>query len=122
MGTVLPWAAGGLWAQNKSWGVLRALQTPETTSVSSAPGPSAPAATWSSTAASTRERSPCSEFERPLGEGAGRIPGWLAKAPSLPPLSLAQVRDLRVHLSSEGLPELAPAQARRDSGHPALPL
>lgn len=40
----------------------------------------------------------------------------------LPPLSLAQVRDLRVHLPPEGLPELAPAQARGDRGHAALPL
>lgn len=39
----------------------RALQTPGTTSVSSAPGLSAPAATCSSTGASILERSPCSE-------------------------------------------------------------
>lgn len=36
-------------------------QTPETTFVSSAPGLSAPAATWSSTGASTLERNPYSE-------------------------------------------------------------
>lgn len=53
------------------WGVPMPPQTPGTTSVNSAPGLSAPAATWSSTGASTLERSRCSECGV-LEEGPGR--------------------------------------------------
>lgn len=52
-------------------------QTPGTTSVSSAPGLSAPAATSSSTGASTLERNPCSEC---AGRRVGRLGcGWASK-------------------------------------------
>lgn len=66
-------SGGGPW-KGLSLGMVAGLspmcpQIPETTFVSSAPGLSAPAATWSSTGASTLERNPCSE----CGEES---PGW----------------------------------------------
>lgn len=51
------------------------LQTPGTTSVSSVPGLSAPAATLSSTGASTLERSPCSECGG--GSMGGKVGLWV---------------------------------------------
>lgn len=70
------WVEEGPQPGDGCWGVPIPPQTPGTTSVNSAPGLSAPAATWSSTGASTLERNRCSECGV-LEEGASRTLGQL---------------------------------------------
>lgn len=76
------WAKEALSLGMDAWLSPMCPQTPETTFVSSAPGLSAPAATWSSTGASTLERNPYSEWGKGAWcgvkwGGAGRTPGKL---------------------------------------------